>query len=85
MFSKISVLEYEEQDQHDLDIQIIPQDDLDTDPSPIPNQNPKWAEKIIEENGNVVGDPDDIRRTCCTLTQLHYLHSGAANFQRDAT
>ena len=37
MLSKISVLEDEEQDQHDLDIEIVPQDYLDTDLAPIPN------------------------------------------------
>ena len=63
MLSKILVLEDEEQDQHDLDIEIVPQDDLDLDPTPIPNQKPKWVEKLIEAAGNVAGDLNDRRRT----------------------
>ena len=63
MLSKISVLEDEEQDQHDLDIEIIPQDDLDQDPTPIANQKPKCDENIIKEVVNVVGDTYDRRRT----------------------
>ena len=61
MLSKISVLEDEEQDQHDLDIEIEPQEN--PDPTPIPNQRPKWAQNLIEATLNVVGDPDDRRRT----------------------
>ena len=62
MLSKISVSEDEEQNQHGLDIEIIPQDDLDPDPSPILNQNPKWAQKLFEVAGNDVGNLDDRRR-----------------------
>ena len=43
MLSNISVSNDEEQDQHDLNIEIIPQDDLDPDPAPIRNQKPKWS------------------------------------------
>ena len=49
MLSKISALEDEEQDQHDLDIAIVPKDDPDPDPASIPNQKPKWGEKIIKD------------------------------------
>ena len=58
MLSKISVSEHEEQDQHDIDIEIVPQDDLDPYPSNILNQNPKWDEKLIEAAGNGVWNPD---------------------------
>ena len=61
MLSKISISEYGEQYQHDLDIDIVPQDDLDPDPAHIPNQNPEWVENLIEAVGNVVGDPNDRR------------------------
>ena len=56
--SKVSYSEYEEHNQHDLDIEIEPQGDLDLDPAHVPNQwpNPKWAEKLIEAAWNVVGD-----------------------------
>ena len=37
MLSKISVSKDEEQDQHYLDIEIVPQDYLDPYPTPIPN------------------------------------------------
>ena len=37
ILSKILVSEDEEQDQNDLDIEIIPQDDIDPDPALIPN------------------------------------------------
>ena len=50
------------QDQHDLDIEIVPQDDLNLDPSPILNQKPKWAQKLIEAARNGAGNPDDRRR-----------------------
>ena len=63
MLPKISVSENDEQDCHDLDFEIIPQDDLDPDTTPILNQKPKWSQKIIEETGNGVGNPDDRRRT----------------------
>ena len=53
MLYKISVSEYEKQDQHDIDIEIVPQDGLD----------PKWSKNLIEAAGNDVGDPDDRRRT----------------------
>ena len=55
--------EYEEQDQHDLDIDIEPQEDLDPYPASIPNQKPKWAQKLIEAPRNVVGDRGYRRRT----------------------
>ena len=57
MLSNISISEDEEQDQHNLGIEIVPQDDLD--PTPILNQNPKWAEKLFEATWNDVGDRYD--------------------------
>ena len=38
ILSHVSDLDEEEQDQHDLDIEAIPHENLDPDPSPIPNQ-----------------------------------------------
>ena len=63
MLSNISISKDEEQDKHDLDIDIVPQNDPYPSPSPILNQNPKWVEKLIKVAGNFVGDPDDRRRT----------------------
>ena len=60
--SNFLYLEYEEQDLHDLDIEIEPQDDPDLDPTPILNQKPKWDEKLIEATRNDSGDPDDKRK-----------------------
>ena len=62
MLSKISISEDEEQYHHDLDIKIVPQDDLDPDPAPIPNQKPKWAKNLIKAAGNDIGDPNDRRK-----------------------
>ena len=53
----------EEQDHHDLDVDLEPQENLDPDPAPIPNQRPKWAQKLMEVAGNVARNPDDRRRT----------------------
>ena len=50
----------QEQDQHDLDIEIDPQEDLD--PSPIPNQKPKWAQNLIEEAMDIARDLDDTKK-----------------------
>ena len=61
MLSNILVSEYEEQDQYDIDIEIVPQDDLDQ--APIPNQKPEWAQNLVEATGNGPGNPDDRRRT----------------------
>ena len=60
MLSKIFVSKEEEQDQHDLDIEFVPQDN--PDPSLISNQKPKWAKKLIETAENDVGDPYDRRK-----------------------
>ena len=60
--SSVSYLEDEEEDQHDLDIKIKPQEYPDPNPTSIPNQKPKWAQNLIKAYGNVVGDPDDRRR-----------------------
>ena len=62
MFFKISVSKDEEQHLHDLDIEIIPQYYLDPAPTPIPNQKPKWAHKLIEVDGTGARHPNDRRR-----------------------
>ena len=93
MLSDISVWEDEEQDQHDLDIDIVPQYYLDPYLAPIPNRKPKWDEKLIEAARNVLGiqmieeewGPNITMNMLHSLTQLHYLQSGATKFQRDAT
>ena len=64
-------LEYEDQYDHEHDIEIESQEDLDPYLTPIPNHMPKWAQNIIEANGNIVGDPDDRRRT---RSQYHNEH-----------
>ena len=53
-----SNLDEEEQDQHDLDIEVVPHENLDRDAAPIPNQwpKPKWAQKLIEAVGDGAGN-----------------------------
>ena len=53
----------DEEDQQDIDIEFTPQEDLDIDPTSIPSQRPKWAHKLIKVDGDVVGNPDDRRRS----------------------
>ena len=55
----------EEQDKHDLDIEVVPHENLDPNPTPIPNQwpKPKWAQKLIETIGNGARNLEDRRRT----------------------
>ena len=79
MLSKVSVLEDEEQYHHDLDIDIVPQDDLDLDPTPILNQKPKWAENLIEEVGNIVWVPNDRRRMRSQYQNQHVSLSRTAS------
>ena len=83
MLSNISVSEDEEQDQHDLDIEIIPQDDLGLDPNPIMNHKPKWAQNIIEVVGNGVGNPDDRRRTRSQYQNEHVALSHIASLSTE--
>ena len=51
----------EEKYRHYLDIEVVPHENLYLDPSPIPNQcpKPKWAEKLIEEARDGVGNLED--------------------------
>ena len=63
MLSNILVSEDEEKGQHNLDIDIVRQDDPNPEQALILNQKPKWDEKLIEAAGNVVGDPSDRRIT----------------------
>ena len=39
------------------------QSNLDPDPVPTPNPRPKWAQKVIEDVGNVTVQSSDKRRT----------------------
>ena len=49
----------EEQDQHDIDIEVVPDGNLDPDLAAIPNQRPKpkWAENLIEVVEDGAGNP----------------------------
>ena len=49
----------EEQDQHDLDIEVVPHENLDPDPTPIANQRlkSKWTQNFIEAAGDGAGNP----------------------------
>ena len=63
----------DEQDQHDLDIEVVPPENLDPDLAPILNFWPrtKWAKNIIEAAGDGVGNPEDRRRTSCQYQNDH--------------
>ena len=41
IFSHVLDSDEEEQDQYDLGIDVVPHENLDPDPTPIPNQCPK--------------------------------------------
>ena len=62
-----------------LNIDIVPQDDIDPDQAPIPNQKPKWDEKLIEATGNVGGDPDNRRITRSQYQNEHVALSHIAS------
>ena len=59
--TNVSDSKYESHDRHEHDIES--QEDQDLDPTTIPNQRPKWAQNLIEAFEDIVGDPDDRRRT----------------------
>ena len=65
ILSHVSNSDEEEQDQHDLDIENVPHENLYLDLTPIPNQwpKPKWAQNLIEAAGDGVGNPKDRRTT----------------------
>ena len=65
ILSHVSYSNEEEQYQHDLDIEVVPHEDLDPDPASIPNKRPKprWAQNLIEATGNGGGNPKYRRRT----------------------
>ena len=63
VLTNVSDLEYEDDDEHNLDIENEPQVDPDPYPTHAPNKRPKWAQKLIEAVGNSDGDPYDIGRT----------------------
>ena len=73
ILSHVSDSDDEGQDQHDLDIEIVPHENLDPNPTPIPNQwpKPKWAQKSIEAVGNGAGNLDDRRRTWSQYQNEH--------------
>ena len=55
--------EDEEGGKHDIYIEIESTKDVDLDLAPIPNQKPKWDQMLIKLVGDVVGDPNDRRKT----------------------
>ena len=64
-------IEDEDQYDQDLDVENELQVDLDLDTILAPNKRPKWAQNLIEVAQNIVGDPDDRRRT---RSQYHNEH-----------
>ena len=70
-FSYDDVSESEAQDQVELVFGIEDefQSDLHLDLVPTPNPRPKWAQKVIKVDGNMVGDQSDISRT---ISQFQY-------------
>ena len=58
ILSHVSDSNNEEQDQHDLDIEVVPHENLDPNPAPIPNQlpKPKWTQNTIEAAGDGAGN-----------------------------
>ena len=63
--SHVSILDEEDQDQHDLGIEAKPHEIIDPDPTTIPNQIPKpiWAQKLIVEARDGAGNLEYGRRT----------------------
>ena len=61
ILSYVSNPNEEEQDQHDLDIEVVPLDNLDLYPTPIPNQwpKPKWSQKLIQAVRDGARNPED--------------------------
>ena len=53
----------EESSQHDPDIELTPQRDLDLDMASTSFQQPKWDKYLIEAAGDGAGDPYEKRRT----------------------
>ena len=50
ILSHVSDSDEAKQDQHDIDIEVVPHGNLDPDLAPIPNKRPKpkWAQNFIE-------------------------------------
>ena len=71
LLNNVSDSKYEDQDDHEHDIDIESQEYPNRDPNSIPNQRLKWAQNLIEAIGNVAGDPYDRRRT---RSQYHNEH-----------
>ena len=81
ILSHVSYSDEEEQDQHGLDIEVVPHENLDLDPTPIPNQwpKPKWAQNLIEAAKDSVGNPEDKRRTRSQFQNEHVALSHTAS------
>ena len=56
-------MEFEYENQVELDLDIEDEVQIDPDLVPTPNPRPKWDHKVIENVGNMLGDPSDKRRT----------------------
>ena len=71
----------DEEDQHDLDIEVVPHENLDPNPAPIPYKwtKPKWDQNLIEAVGNGVGNPEDRRRTWSHYPNEHVALSHTAS------
>ena len=61
----VSYSTYEAEDQVESVYRIEDEFQLDTDPNPVPTPNPrpKWAQKVIEAVGNMIGESSNMRRT----------------------
>ena len=79
ILSHVSDSDDEEQDQHDLDIEVVARESLD------PNQWPKskWAQTVIEATGNGSGNPDDRRRTRSQYQNEHVALSHTASLSTE--
>ena len=74
---------YEEnQDQHDLGIEVEPHEILDPDPTTIPNQRPKsrWDKNIIASSRDGARNREDIRRTRSQFQNEHVALSHIDSF-----
>ena len=62
-----------EHDQHELDIEVVPHENLYPNHTIIPNQwpKPKWVQKLIEAARDGVRNPEDRRRTWSQYQNEH--------------
>ena len=75
IMTNVSNSKDESHDNHEHDIEIEYQEDPNPNAATIPNQRRKWAQKLIEAVGNIVGDPDDRRRTRSQYKKEHVVLS----------